>query len=576
MATLEPETLVWKLAGRVLLAATERHIFEISDLPILFEQLAVQLQQFPSPPEIYRPVRDEPVMDHGARVRIVTGLSGAGKTAWAAQAASYLGNECAYYDVGDIPGPAIAASLVRELAAHWASSSADGLRKVLLPGATGMEALRALDTFIGVHAFRAFVVLDNAHRVSAADLRMLFDATRHLRFILLGQPSTSLSELEAMVGVEQETLHGWEMDQVAAEAKACGARGSVSDLGRLLALTGGLPLYVRSAAELSARHYHGDIGAMCSAVEQQTHIAETAQELILSRSFDTLPPTIRDCVAALSLSAVPLTTSEALQLVGAVFGVDAPELAAAIRQLKISGVVRLYAGQRLQVHDAFRVVGVRRYSQLPLEQERAGREALKELLIESLDEPGSHSRFPLLIRTLVELGDLKSLIDIATEEWFHELGVSSGIWVALEAGAANPSIEPKQRFYALDGLVFNSLRAGSRKQALLQLEAMKGLLAAHDLGMHEQLVYNLKRMTFEASTGNRTAALDAMSKVQALALEIPEHQRIIRYNIAHAHYKLRNFGEAERLASAVAYEYYELFGLTPTDVIGLTSRALAA
>ena len=54
----------------------------------------------------------------------------------------------------------------------------------------------------------------------------------------------------------------------------------------------------------------------------------------------------------------------------------------------------------------------------------------------------------------MELGDLKVLVDIATEEWFHELGIDAGIWESLEAASANESIDPEQRFYALDGLVF--------------------------------------------------------------------------------------------------------------------------
>jgi hypothetical protein len=53
-ATLAPETLVWKLAGVVSLAATGEHeyldhTFETAKLPSLFEQLVVQLQDLPLP-----------------------------------------------------------------------------------------------------------------------------------------------------------------------------------------------------------------------------------------------------------------------------------------------------------------------------------------------------------------------------------------------------------------------------------------------------------------------------------------------------------------------------------------------
>ena len=54
-ATLSPATLVWKLAGLVSLAATGEdenldHAFQAEDLPRLFEQLVIQLQDLPLPP----------------------------------------------------------------------------------------------------------------------------------------------------------------------------------------------------------------------------------------------------------------------------------------------------------------------------------------------------------------------------------------------------------------------------------------------------------------------------------------------------------------------------------------------
>ena len=52
---LSPDSLVWKLAGMAQFAATgsplnKQHAFQSNDLPALFEQLIVQLQDFPSPP----------------------------------------------------------------------------------------------------------------------------------------------------------------------------------------------------------------------------------------------------------------------------------------------------------------------------------------------------------------------------------------------------------------------------------------------------------------------------------------------------------------------------------------------
>ena len=369
----------------------------------------------------------------GARVRIVSGFSGAGKTSWAAQEAAHLGSECAYYDVGDVPGPAIAASLVRELAAQWAAPTAGGLRQVLLPGASGVEALRALDRFLGANEVQALVVLDNAHRVPANDLRMLVDATQHLRFVLLAQPTPSIAELEAMIAVQQEVLKGWGLDEAAAEVHTQCARASTVALERLLSFTGGLPLYVRTAAQLSTVEYDGDVAALCTAIEAHTTLVATAQEMILARSFDALPETVRDCATALSLSDVPLSGVEATKLVKAVFGTEAAVFAAAIRQLRPLGVVRLYGTRGLQIHDAFRVLGLRRYAELPPLQATAGREALKELILASFEKDRDASRFPLFVRTLVELGDLKILVRhrhrrVVPRAWHRRrhLGVARG------------------------------------------------------------------------------------------------------------------------------------------------------
>jgi len=81
---LAPETLVWKLAGRILAAAAgiepnPSHTFAGEDLPSLFEQLVIQLQDFPAPPLRYRPQDQEPPLVSLQRVRLVVGFSGAAR-----------------------------------------------------------------------------------------------------------------------------------------------------------------------------------------------------------------------------------------------------------------------------------------------------------------------------------------------------------------------------------------------------------------------------------------------------------------------------------------------------------------
>lgn len=579
MRMLEPATLVWKLAGRVQFAAmggAADHSFSVEELPALFEQLAVQLQQFPSPPTPYRPQDGEPPLDCPQRVRIVSGFSGAGKTAWAAQAAMHTADaSCAYYDVGDVPGPAIAASLVRELAAQWANHEARSLRQVLLPGVTGTEALRALDAYLASNDKRALVVLDNAHRVAVADLRALIDATRHIRFVLLAQPSASILEVATLLSLAPETLPGWSLDEIAAEASAQSARGSASDLDRLRSLTGGLPLYVRTAAQLSAAQYAGDLGAMCSAIEAHTHVAVTAQELILTRLFEALPKETRDSVAVLSLCDVPLLDHEAAQLIQQTLGTEARGFAETLRQLQALGVIRLFGSRRLQIHDAFRVIGLRHFCSFPTQQAKTGREALKDLLVESFVQYRDASRFPLYIRTLVELGELKPLIDLATEEWFHELGISSGIWEALDAASGNENIDAEQRFYALDGLVFAEMKAGTVEKVPKRLQDMERLVTLHHLGAHEELVVHLKKLVFDADQGREDLVMEGLERAKTLLPDKPAFQRVFRYNTAMALVMVKHFAAAERIALELIEEYYDVLGLEPADVIMRSNRQIA-
>ena len=97
----------------------------------------------------------------------------------------------------------------------------------------------------------------------------------------------------------------------------------------------------------------------------------------------------------------------------------------------------------------------------------------------------------------------------------------------------------------------------------------------HGLDRHEELVVLLKRMMFESDRGNEAATREAMGRARALAPQDPQHQRILRYNIANALFKLGQHAEAEDLARELVEEYFDVLGLTPMDVFGLSNRKIA-
>ncbi|MBK9497582.1 MAG: ATP-binding protein, partial [Xanthomonadales bacterium] len=355
LAMLAPDSLVWKLAGRVQAAAAGEaphadHTFLVADLPSLLDQILIQLQDFPAPPEQYRPQENEPQIDFSSRVRIVSGFSGAGKTAWASQAATFSRHNCAYFDCSETPGEALALSLVRELAAKLVGADPDAVRKVLLPGATGVESLRQLDIYLMHEGLSPIVVVDNVHRVSAESLKRMVDVTSALKFVLLAQPLGTLPEIEALLGLAREPLNGWGVDDVAAAASAWGCRGDAATMGRLKTLTAGMPLFVRSAATIAREEYGGRIDQICDAVDALTNLAQTAQEVILAKVFDAFPHAGQQTIAVLSLSDIGLLPAEINKLLDAALEMDERAVAGVIRALRAAGVVEIYGNKEIRLH----------------------------------------------------------------------------------------------------------------------------------------------------------------------------------------------------------------------------------
>jgi hypothetical protein len=307
-AVLRPDTLTWKLAGAAMLAASGTpprgdHAFHRDELPALFEQLVVQMQDFSAPPATYRAQIGEPPLSTGNRIRVLSGLSGAGKTAWVAEAATHLATSAVYLDVGEMPGPALASAVAREVAAKLFGRSHGVLGEILLPGASGMETLGALNIKLGQEGLGVDVVIDNAHRLTPADLKPIVDQAKNIRFLLLCQPGAVT--LAALLGVEHETLGSWDEDTIAAVIAEAGCVADYADCEGLSRLTGGLPYYVLNAATVAKREYDGAIAAVCGDVEAQTNLVATAQEVILKRAFDRMPDQMKEVVAALSLADVP-------------------------------------------------------------------------------------------------------------------------------------------------------------------------------------------------------------------------------------------------------------------------------
>lgn len=575
---LSPDSLIWKLAGLTQLAATgstvdKQHSFHIKDLPGLFEQLIVQLQDFPTPPAYYRPQKQEPSLTSDDRVRILCGLSGAGKTAWAAQAALHSTKLCAYYDTGDLPGPALASTLVRELAAKFSTSDKDGLRKILLPGASGYEALKTFDTSLEQQGITLLLVLDNAHRIPVENLRDVLNATKNISFVLLCQPHDNVRELEAITGLQRQTLLGWDIDTVAEAVDKLGGFATAQGYEQLRDYTGGLPLYVQSAAKISVTEYEGNVDTLCAELQQQENSVETAQEVILSRVYQGFDKLVQDSLALFSLADVGLSRDEVSKLLVDSLKVTTKGAAAIIKKMRATGTVEVFGNQTLKVHDAVRALGLQHLELMDQELKNNALMALKEMLVVSLHKTRDTSRFALLTQIYIKLNDIMTLIDLSGEELFYEMGINVDILASLERALISDTLEPIHKFWALDGLVFSEIKEGRFENLVQRFEAMETLLTEHEFGYSEQTAYIMKRILFSAENGD---SQEVKRLVEKISTKFPdaEHERIFDYNHAIALWMLKKYKKADSLCMKVIEGYYDLLGISSQDVMGKNSDVL--
>jgi hypothetical protein len=581
LAMLAPDSLVWKLAGRVQAAAAGEaphadHTFIISGLPSLFDQIVIQLQDFPAPPEQYRPQENEPQLDSISRVRIISGFSGAGKTAWASQAATFSSHNCAYFDCSETPGEALALSLVRELAAKLAGAGPDAVRRILLPGATGVESLRQLDIYLKSEGLSPIVVLDNVHRVSAESVKRIIDVTSALKFVLLAQPLGTLPEIEVLLGLSREPLTGWSVDDIAAAAVGWACRGDAATMGRLKTLTAGMPLFVRGAATIARDDYDGRIDQMCDAVDALTNLTKTAQEVILAKVFDAFPSTGRQAIAVLSLSDIGLLPAEVTMLLNAALGLDERAVAGVIRALRAAGVVEIYGNKEVRLHDAIRVVGSLHLSGMPVEVALQARKALKELMVKSFEQGRTTARFSQYTRLVLATGDVKTLVGLIGEEMFHEMGVAAEIWHGFEGLVAKDGSDPEQQYWALDGLVFSDMKLGQMDRVAPRLDAMKLLIDSGVLGEDEVQSFLMKRMLHLSYLGDEKGVQRSIRDLESRLTDKPVHRRVFLYNAAASLYGLDRYTSAMGIVEQVIDETYTALGIRPNQVMGAKQAQLWA
>ncbi|WP_223451528.1 MULTISPECIES: ATP-binding protein [unclassified Pseudomonas] len=575
---LVPESLVWKLAGKVQAAATGHqnlggYTFHSESLPALFEQLLTQLQRLPALQTHYLPQIDEPALINGERIRIICGFSGAGKTSWCAQAAMHTPEPCIYFDARETAGPAFARSLVREIAGGLVDKPHE-IGELFAPGASGIDAMTALGRHLEIQGIEPLVIVDNAHEIPAADLQAVFGCTTHMRFILLCQPVGSIQEVEQLTGVRREVLQGWSLDSVAAEASRLGARGNVETLERLRVLTAGMPLYLQSATRLAAKDYAGDLSALCTALEQQATLETTAQELILAKVYQGLPETSLHIVTLLSMVDVAITQNELQSLMAAYATTPTAGVNQAIRALRALGVLEVQGSLEIKLHDAMRLVGAGGLHAVADPRLLATKVVLKDLLLTSLKQTRSHHKLRLLIKTLIDLEDSEFLIELAGEELFQETGLSSLLIDYLEKASTSSDLDAETRFWAFDSLLFITNRTENPEQKSIYLSSMAQLVANHQLSDRALLSYHQKEMEWQGLQQNAKGVHDAIELIKKLPALSQDQRRTLDYCSAVALWRVHQYRAAEVLIEKVINEHLKLLHMNEQWIHGRPTNSV--
>ena len=580
-AGLLPETLVWKLAATVQLAATggpayPDHHIRTDDLPQLFELIATQLQRFPQAPSLYRQLEDEPELISSERLRIIIGVSGAGKTSWATESARHAETPVAYFDVAQLPAEAVPPGIARDLASAFLAD-ADAARSVFAPGLAGLDSLRLLDRVLNQYGRNVTVVVDNAHSIDASIYRQMVDATTRIHWVLLAQPRPELDELAEALGAPVVQLKPWTQDSVVAEFAAQGCPVTAHTAERLRRLTGSLPLFTRQAAGLTARNYGGNAMQLCQDLENLTHTVRTAQEAILEKASAMLDEATRRVGAVLSLSEVPLTACESLDLATKTLSINREEAASSIRMLRQAGVVGTDT-IGVSVHDIFRLVFGGSVLSKDCALATSARLALKDVVRASLAASWDFRRFGFLLRLLVATGDEATVVDISTsmEERLLEYGMVPEVRAVLEGVAKSSTKSGESRFWAKDTLVYWSVQQGDDCDFAEQVRELAELNAALPPDKKRLASLLIKQMLLAGRRGDVSAAKEHCARAEAECHDDSELLRILKYDLALALFKAKSFAEASEITGPLINEYYDLLGLKPEDVLFANPPEIAA
>lgn len=576
-----PETLVWKLAALVQAAAMggvgtagRRSTFMAAELPDLFEQVVRALQELPVAPDPYWPHDDEPIPVSDTPVRLLLGPTGSGKTSWASVSATHDLRPHAYFSARGSEGGVFLPALARELAARFAGNDSSDLATVLMPGASGLDALRALGLLLRHRGATPVVVVDDAQVLNPDDVLRAIGVVPEISWILLAHPGPTADHIVARLGVESETLKGWSLDTIAGVLRSHGSPADARTCDRVRTITGGVPLFVRAFAA-QARRTGNDPAEICDQCERGRHLERTAQEVLLADTLAALNKQARALAELLGIADLPLNGDEVAKLAATV-GLLPPTVTAGLRTLISWGIAQQVPGERVRLHDAFRLScnGSSGIFESGAITRLLGR--LTELLAASMPT-SSVERLARYLEVLPQVGAVELLIEIVANESerLQELGLAPRLLSILEQIAADPMSDADARFWALDSLAFWAMQDGRHDDAAEYVDTLVHVASGGELEERQKITLHIKQLLVAGYRGDARAAKRIYEEILRLTQD-DAITRVARYDYAVALMGANHFSSAEAIARDLSLEYYDVVGLDPKWVFRKNTPEIAA
>ena len=495
------DSLVLILAGEVLRASSgssgrNRHLFTAASLPNLLRQIQDRLSRVPIPPDCYYPHSEEPLFA-SSRIQLISAISGAGKSSWAAYGSLHASTPVVWIDISEVPAEILASVVAREVAATVLTdeaATAAAVAKAYAPGLTGIQSIRSVDDVLFDRGIEVRVVLDNAHLADVETLRYCVEMSRAITWTLLVQPWAGQVEFTARAGGRVETLSGWSLETTARFLADQELTQNPVTIQSVLGITGGLPLFVRSIAALAKDLYAGDIANLCRALDDGMHSVEIAQERVLARTANSLSTDARTAAAVLSLCKIPTPPDVAQDAISRCLADTHGRRAfIAVRELHGRGLLTARHSELISLHDSFRLTAVDELAKLPEECVAASRIVLVDWLRRTASSPASFLAF---LELLIPSGRADELIGYAAggDEVARELGLGDSLRRLLEKAVQLTSISPRVRFAGLDVLATLNCADGSQARVSEIAEQMSKLMNECDNDEDPNVIFNFNQV----------------------------------------------------------------------------------